>query len=75
MKYRCGEERKTHFRTDRFYRADSEWYFSTREQVEMGPYKTYQEAQLELTFYLEGHYLSNSLTRKAGLSAVNASRQ
>ena len=47
---RCGEKhQQTHFRTDRFYRINEAWYFSTREGIEMGPYTNKTDAELALS--------------------------
>lgn len=46
---RQGEETRTHFRTDRFYRVNDVWFFSTREGIEMGPYPSRMEAELALS--------------------------
>ncbi len=49
---RRGEKRKTRFRSDRLFVADSQWYFSTREGEEKGPYATREEAEAELVRYI-----------------------
>lgn len=46
---RQGEDSRTHFRTDRFYRVNEVWFFSTREGIEMGPYASRSEAELALS--------------------------
>ena len=49
---RRGEKRQVRFRSDRIFVADSQWYFSTREGEEVGPYATKEEAEAELVRYL-----------------------
>ncbi len=49
---RRGEKRKIRFRSDRLFVADSQWYFSTREGEEKGPYATKEEAEAELVRYV-----------------------
>ncbi|HSW05869.1 alpha/beta fold hydrolase, partial [Aquabacterium sp.] len=34
-KHRSGDTRRSHFRSDRVYQADGEWYFMTREQAQV----------------------------------------
>jgi Domain of unknown function (DUF6316) len=33
-----------HFRSDRFVQTNGAWYFSTREQIDVGPFKTRHDA-------------------------------
>ena len=42
---REGEEVKTWFRTNRFITIDKKWYFTTREGLDVGPFKTQLEAE------------------------------
>lgn len=45
-------EKKMRFRSDRFFRSEGHWYFSTREGTAEGPYGTREEAHAALTEYL-----------------------
>lgn len=49
------------FRTDRFFCVSGEWYFSTRENENFGPFASHQQAEDSLARYLETqsiiHYL------------------
>lgn len=36
---RDKEAEKTYYRTDRIFRADDQWYFTTREGFNIGPYQ------------------------------------
>jgi hypothetical protein len=51
----------SYFRTDRFFRVSGEWYFTTRENEDFGPFATHQQAENSLARYLETqsiiHYL------------------
>ncbi len=49
---RRGEKRQVRFRSDRMFVVDNQWYFSTREGEERGPYATREEAEAELLRYL-----------------------
>ncbi len=63
---RAGEPEKKWFRSDRCFTLDSKWFFSTREGIDVGPYKTRLEAQAE----------GRRLTRILGkLSAPEEQRQ
>ena len=52
MENRCGEEVKSHFRTDRFLQVNNHWYFITRELTQEGPFDNKTEAENELNLYL-----------------------
>jgi Domain of unknown function (DUF6316) len=45
MRCRSGENSKTHYRSDRFYCVDAQWYFSTRDQEAVGPFDTKEQAE------------------------------
>lgn len=47
MKYRKDEEPKTWFRSERVFNSNGMWYFHTREGIDVGPYKTQFEAEVE----------------------------
>lgn len=54
------KERKTWFRSDRFFNEGNQWYFATREGTVEGPYESRAEASQELMLYLR------NLEAKAG---------
>ena len=43
-RHRAGEPRRSHFRSDRIFRADGAWYFTMREHARVGPFAGYEEA-------------------------------
>lgn len=45
-------DKKTWFRSQRFFTEGSSWYFSTREGTIEGPYESRDEAEQELMMYL-----------------------
>ncbi len=47
MDGRKNETPKLWFRSDRVFRSDGNWFFYTREGVEVGPYNTQFEAEVE----------------------------
>ena len=50
---RAGENDKFWFRSDRFFTADSQWYFTTRESRDVGPFETREAAEHGLTIFIE----------------------
>lgn len=52
MKYRIGEVTNSHFRNERFFCISGEWYFSTRENLKVGPFADREQSEIELMFFL-----------------------
>ncbi|MFL0796497.1 MAG: DUF6316 family protein [Cellvibrionaceae bacterium] len=52
MAHRQGEEERTHFRSDRFFIENGQWFFFTREATISGPFMNKKEAEAELTLYI-----------------------
>jgi hypothetical protein len=44
---RYDEKPKTWFRSDRVFLSDQQWFFHTREGVDVGPYDSQFEAEIE----------------------------
>lgn len=44
---RCNERPRTWFRSDRVFLSDGKWFFHTREGVDVGPYDSQFEAEIE----------------------------
>ncbi|MGI9324856.1 MAG: DUF6316 family protein [Pseudomonadales bacterium] len=44
---RGSERPRTWFRSDRVFLSNNEWYFHTREGVDVGPYPSQFEAEIE----------------------------
>ena len=44
---RHNESPRTWFRSDRVFLSDDHWYFHTREGVDVGPYESQFEAEIE----------------------------
>ncbi len=59
---RSGESENIPFRTGRFYNVGSMWYFSSREQTDLGPYLTKEDAIQALATYLHDKAIQNALT-------------
>jgi len=45
---RSGEESKTWFRSDRLYEDNGVWFFATREKIDVGPYTSLGEAEIDI---------------------------
>jgi len=43
---------RTYFRSDRFFAVSNQWYFSTREGGDLGPFDTQDQAKQALQTYL-----------------------
>ncbi len=59
------EEHRTWFRSKRVFLADGQWYFHTREGVDVGPYESQFEAEIEagmLRELIREDSLDNSLS-------------
>ena len=41
------------FHTERFFSANKQWYFSTRETADQGPFDSRPTAECEFTVYLK----------------------
>jgi len=52
MLSRQGEPKANHFRSGRVFYSGNSWYFATREQIDMGPFQTKQEADDELSRFI-----------------------
>ena len=55
---RKNEIGRAPMRCDRFFAVNSSWYFSTRENFDIGPYQTKDEAKQGLSEFLEYMRLS-----------------
>lgn len=50
---RAGEEEKFWYRSDRFIKIDNQWYFTTRENREVGPFESKEAAEHGLSIFIE----------------------
>ncbi len=54
MQNRKGEsQRKSWYRSERYFRSGNNWYFATREKWDIGPFKAREEAELAVSRYLK----------------------
>lgn len=51
--HRNGEIGEIPFRSDRFFSVGNQWYFSTREGFDSGPYANKKRAQESLQRFLD----------------------
>ena len=53
---RAGEEQNDRFkvwrRTKRFFNHEGRWYFQTREGVDVGPYQSFLDAEIEVNILI-----------------------
>jgi hypothetical protein len=53
MKTRNGENMNSWLRCNRFYNLKGQWFFSTREGIDFGPFATQDEAKTELQQFIQ----------------------
>jgi hypothetical protein len=53
VKVRKGEGEKHWFRSDRFFKVGNDWFFTTREQKDVGPFTSQSEAEHGLGLFVE----------------------
>ena len=47
-----GEDDKRYFQVDRFVQQNGEWFYTTREGEERGPFESKEEAKGDLIVYV-----------------------
>lgn len=52
MTVRIGESEKTWFRSERIMHVNDQWFFTTREMTQEGPFYSKHEAEMELNLYI-----------------------
>lgn len=52
MQYREGEHSVVRLQSPRFFCIAGQWFFSTREQVQVGPFDNLDNAEIKLNQYL-----------------------
>jgi hypothetical protein len=68
MEHRRNEPARTWFRSHRIFRSDSNWYFHTREGIDVGPFASEFEAQVEASILKS--LLKEAPSGKAALATV-----
>ena len=48
-----GDDSKLHFQMDRFIQQNGEWFYTTREGEERGPFDSKDDAEGDLILYLQ----------------------
>lgn len=64
---------RSFFRTDRFFRSEGQWFFSTREGVDFGPFTVRGDGEKALVRYLDTQKTMRRL--RARDPALGAERQ
>ncbi|MEH6556402.1 MAG: DUF6316 family protein [Oceanicoccus sp.] len=72
MECRDGETETSKFRANRYFCISGQWFFSTREHLQVGPFPTQDDAEMELSFFLRhmdewGRYANPYKTDFSGL--------
>lgn len=69
MQCRMGETATESFRAPRYFCISGEWYFSSRENLQVGPFASRDDAELELLIFLrhvdEGGIYANGYPHKS----------
>jgi hypothetical protein len=68
---RDGEAEKHWYRSDRFFKANGAWYFTTRENIDIGPFGTMQNAQQGLALFIKNIQSGLSSDKAAASIAIN----
>ena len=68
---RHGESEKHWYRSDRFFKANGAWYFTTRERMDIGPFGSEQSAQNGLHLFIKNIQSGLSSDKAAAAIAVN----
>jgi hypothetical protein len=66
---RKGETARSWFRSERFFQVEDAWFFGTRESIDIGPFKSLDEAQASAKKLLS--LLVGAKSEKESLSIVN----
>ena len=65
---RDEKSKKTWFREDRVFHTNEQWYFHTREGIDVGPYESQLEAEIEASMLKE--LIKNTNARGDSLSVL-----
>jgi len=67
---RADEESKTWFRNARIYENEGAWFFATREKIDVGPYTSLKEAEIDVQVLI-----ANLKNTKSGEEAIQVIRE
>jgi len=68
MTHRKNEKQRTWFRSERVFRSNGAYYFHTREGIDVGPFPSLFEAQVESSILK--NILAQAKTKDAAVSAI-----
>lgn len=71
---RYGEQSHTPFRSRRLYSVNGQWYFTTREGIQFGPYQNQNEAAKVLAVFVAQNYRGVNANRQ-GISGLHPGAQ
>lgn len=70
---REGEAEKHWYRSDRFFTANGAWFFTTRENIDIGPFGSQSSAKQGLDLFIRNIQSGWSSDKAAASIAVNGS--
>ncbi len=73
MNCRKGEADKLWYRSDRYFKANGAWYFTTREQIDIGPFGTIQSAENGLSLFIK--YIQSGLSSEKAAASIAVNGQ
>ncbi len=71
---RSGEKPRVRFRTNRFFSAGGQWYFATRETLDVGPYATRADAERDAGRLLDILRITRTLPERRLVTRLFAGR-
>lgn len=72
---RDGEVDKLWFRSDRYFTVGNVWYFSTRENLDIGPYSSREAASYGLDLFIDCVISQEMDADEAAIVALNGENQ
>ena len=71
MTCRRGENEKLWYRSDRFFTVNHDWYFTTREKIDIGPFGSEEGARQGLKLFIENMKSEKMSQETAAAIALN----
>lgn len=72
MEVRSGEVANTHFRTNRYFCISGNWYFSTRENLQIGPFESRDDAEVEMMFFMRHLRENGQFAEQQAVNSANS---
>ena len=71
MSCRNGEMEKHWYRSGRFFKVNNEWFFTTRENIDIGPFGSMDGAEKGLKLFIQNVQSGKSSKASAASIAIN----